>query len=200
VVPGEEDAAVAAILARATPLDVRLPVRLHGVALPAALAAPPLLPVLPGEVLLDPSQIPQSSAQQSVGSVPFHAGIELASRIVQDACVHMHRSLPRRVVVHARWLGADVHALARRRRRGRVTTLPAAAGAGREAAALAELPGEVVAPAVQLQVLVPLEPLVADLAHEPVRRHQRARRQRDHLSAGVFVMLICASIGVRRRD
>ena len=100
-------------------------------------------------------------------------------------CIYMHRSLPRWVVVHARWLRADVHALARRRRL--TTLLPGGAGAaGREAAAMAELPGEVVAAAVQLQVLVPLEPLVADLAHEPVRRHQRARRQRDHLSAGVF--------------
>ena len=103
---------------------------------------------------------------------------------VCTAYIYMHRSLPRWVVVHARWLRADVHALARRRRL--TTLLPGAGAAGREAAAMAELPGEVVAAAVQLQVLVPLEPLVADLAHEPVRRYQRARRQRDHLSAGVF--------------
>jgi len=149
-VPSEEDAAVAAVLARAAALDVRLPVRLHGVALAAALAAPPLLAVLPREVLLDPGQIPQR---------------------------------PCRVVVDAGGLGADVHALARRRRGG--VALPAAAGR-REARPLAELPGEVVPPAVQLQVLVALEALVADLAHEPVRRHQRPRRQRDHLRAGLF--------------
>jgi hypothetical protein len=55
--PGEEDAAVAAVLTRAAALDVRLPVRVHGIALPAPLAPPPLLAVLPREVLLDPRQV-----------------------------------------------------------------------------------------------------------------------------------------------
>ncbi|BAT10874.1 Os10g0419250, partial [Oryza sativa Japonica Group] len=103
-------------------------------------APPPLLPVLPREVLLDPGQVAQR---------------------------------PSRVVVHARRLRAHVHPLPRRRRRCR--------HGGDSGGAVAELPGEVVAAAVELQVLVALEPLVADLADEAVRRHQRPRRQRDHL-------------------
>ena len=102
-VPSEEDAAVAAVLARAAALDVRLPVRLHGVALPAALAPPPLLAVLPREVLLDPGQIPQRPAQFILAS---------RRRRLHNLAVH---NLPCRVVVDAGGLGADVDALARRR-------------------------------------------------------------------------------------
>lgn len=70
----------------------------------------------------------------------------------------------RRVVVHARRLGTHVdpllHLLAR---------------------PLPKLPRKIVTPPMELQILIPLKPFVANFAHESVRGHQGLRRQSNHL-------------------
>lgn len=77
-----------------------------------------------------------------------------------------------RVMVHAGGLGAQVDFAPYRLLVG---------------ALLLELPRQVVAPPVQLKVLLPLEPFLAHLAHEPVCRHQALGRQGYYLRVRIWV-------------
>jgi len=87
-----------------------------------------------------------------------------ASQVAQSA---------RRVVMHTGGLRADVDALA-----------------NLLAGPLPQLPGQVMAPSVQLQVLIPLKPFVTNLAHKSIGRHQCSRRQRYHLCLWVCTKTI----------
>ena len=46
---------------------------------------------------------------------------------------------------------------------------------------LPELPRKIMSPPMELQILVSLKPLVADFAHESVRREEGRRGQRNYL-------------------
>ncbi|RWW15869.1 hypothetical protein BHE74_00002499 [Ensete ventricosum] len=122
--PGEKGATIASIFLGSAGLRMGFPVGVHGVSFGALVTLPPLLSMLPGEVLLDPCQVTER---------------------------------PGRVVVHARWLRANVDPLP----------------CHFLAASLPQLPWQIVAPPVELQVLVSLETLVTYLADKSVGGHQR---------------------------
>lgn len=76
---------------------------------------------------------------------------------------------PRGIVVDARFLGTNIN------------SLPDLLGRP-----LAQLPREVVSAPVELQVLVALEALVADFAHESVGRHESLGREGYHFGFGIW--------------
>lgn len=76
---------------------------------------------------------------------------------------------PGGIVMDARFLGTNIN------------SLPDLLGRP-----LSQLPWEVMPAPVELQVLISLEPLVADFAHESVGRHESLRRKGYHFGFGVW--------------
>lgn len=75
ILPRKQGSTIAFILAGATNLGMRLPIRLDRVFLGAFIALPLFLPVLPAEVLLDPRQIAESSRRMVVDAAGLGADI-----------------------------------------------------------------------------------------------------------------------------